>query len=88
MLYSVLVSAFQFLQNLNHDQGKLQVDNDLVKLKVLYKSRVSHFFFSVTHCMAYIYIYIYICPAVSHTVKVVVRFLNIYIYLFKNLSVF
>ena len=86
MLYSVLVSAFQFLQNLNHDQGKLQVDNDLVKLKVLYKSRVSHFFFSVTHCMAYIYIYI--CPAVSHTVKVVVRFLNIYIYLFKNVSVF
>ena len=66
MLYSVLVSAFQFLQNLNHGQGKLQVDNDLVKLKVLYKSRVSHFFFSVTHCMAY-YIYIYIYALQYHT---------------------
>ena len=33
LLYSVLASAFQFLLNLNHHQGKLQVDNDLVKLK-------------------------------------------------------
>ena len=66
MLYSVLVSAFQFLQNLTHDQGKLQVDNDLVKLKVLYKSRASHFFFSVTHCMAYIYIYIYMPCSITH----------------------
>ena len=67
MLYSVLVSAFQFLQNLNHDQGKLQVDNDLVKLKVLHKSRVSHFFFSVTHCRAYIYIFIFIYALQYHT---------------------
>ena len=35
MLYSVLTSALQFLLNLNHHQGKLQVDDDdLVKLKV------------------------------------------------------
>ena len=33
LLYSVLASAFQFLLNLNHHQGKLQVDDDLVKLK-------------------------------------------------------
>ena len=45
-LYSVLASAFQFLLNLTHHEGKLQVDDDdLVKLKVLYKSTVSHFFF-------------------------------------------
>ena len=49
-LYSVLASAFQFLLNLTHHEGKLQVDDDdLVKLQVLYKSTVSH-----------IYIYIYI----------------------------
>ena len=39
--------SFSILLNLNHHQGKLQVDDDdLVKLKVLCRSRVSHFFFN------------------------------------------
>ena len=56
MLYSALASAFQFLLNLNHHQGKLQADDDdLVKLKVFCKGRVDHF------SPIYIYIlYIYI----------------------------
>ena len=45
-LYSVFASAFQFLLNLNHHQGKLQVDDDdLVKLKVLCKSTGSQFLY-------------------------------------------
>ena len=49
ILCSVLASAFQFLLNLNHYQDKLQVNDDnLVKLKTLCKSRVSHFFFIYT----------------------------------------
>ena len=66
MLYSVLVSAFQFLQNLNHDQGKLQVDNDLVKLKVLYKSRVSKSFLLQCDTLHGIYIYIYMPCSITH----------------------
>ena len=53
--YSVFASAFQFFLDLQHHQGKLQVDDDdSVKQKVLCKSTVSHFFFIYTIHILYI----------------------------------